>query len=124
VYQYEDNLDPGGGGSTDPPPAPPAQDPGPGDEIPVEDPVTVDPAPGPGDYVPVEEPAERPCIRWVVYERYVAGGPNPCPECAPLNGNIYEAGFGPEPPLHNHCHCWREFAWEECAERGGPNGEY
>jgi hypothetical protein len=34
-----------------------------------------------------------------------------CPECGPLDGQVWPEGEGPIPPLHNHCRCTREFAF-------------
>lgn len=36
-----------------------------------------------------------------------------CPECGPLDGHAWCTGDGPEPPLHNHCRCTRQFAFIE-----------
>jgi hypothetical protein len=33
-----------------------------------------------------------------------------CPICGPLNGYQWPTGEGPNPPLHIHCRCTREFA--------------
>lgn len=30
-----------------------------------------------------------------------------CPVCGPLAGREFEAGVGPEPPLHVNCRCQR-----------------
>jgi hypothetical protein len=40
-----------------------------------------------------------------------------CPECGPLDGQSWPTGEGPEPPLHNHCRCVREFAFVELSSR-------
>jgi hypothetical protein len=41
-----------------------------------------------------------------------------CPECGPLDGQAWPSGEGPEPPLHNHCRCVREYAFVELGTRG------
>ncbi len=35
-----------------------------------------------------------------------------CPACGPLDGRVWPEHEGPMPPLHEHCRCAREFAFE------------
>lgn len=40
-----------------------------------------------------------------------------CPECGPLEGERWEAGDGPYPPLHTNCRCARAVAFTEWRTR-------
>ena len=42
-----------------------------------------------------------------------------CPVCAPLDGSVFRAGEGPEPPLHRHCRCRRvPVSWQRVDASG------
>lgn len=36
-----------------------------------------------------------------------------CPECGPLDGEVWPEGDGPSPPLHVNCRCERRHAFTE-----------
>lgn len=36
--------------------------------------------------------------------------PETCDRCRELHGREFDQGQGPQPPLHNHCHCRRQFS--------------
>jgi len=50
----------------------------------------------------------------VSLERWVtAGDERTCPQCGGLNGQTWEKGDGPYPPLHGNCRCGRVLAGTE-----------
>jgi hypothetical protein len=53
-----------------------------------------------------------PIERWET-----AGDERTCPECAPLHGRTWQAGDGPQPPLHVNCRCRRAHARTEWRRR-------
>ena len=63
-----------------------------------------EPATGFWAWVEVDASTVEPVIwtRWVT----TADG-RVCPECGPLDGAVWEEGFGPLPPLHVNCRCAR-----------------
>jgi hypothetical protein len=127
--RFLSNLDPGGGsgplsvipgdevtGVIDPNPPTPAPEPIPGDEI--TGIISNPPAPDP----PLPPPA-RSCAVYVYYDLIqTAADERVCPECGPLDGTEHQSGFGPYPPLHDHCRCTRTpFRWE-CYYSDGEYG--
>ncbi len=61
------------------------------------------------------------CAEVVVWEAWrTREDERVCPECGPLDGRWFEAGSGPQPPLHSHCRCWREVVSVECVSRPAP----
>jgi hypothetical protein len=62
----------------------------------------------------------RPCAYVVTYEQWAtAEDERVCPECAPLDGAWFQVGFGPQPPLHDHCRCYRFVVWWDCYQSDG-----
>jgi hypothetical protein len=62
----------------------------------------------------------RPCAHVITYEEWAtAGDERVCPECGPLDGAWFEVGSGPQPPLHDHCRCYRFVVWWDCYQSDG-----
>jgi hypothetical protein len=62
----------------------------------------------------------RPCAYVITYEEWAtAGDERVCPECGPLDGAWFEVGTGPQPPLHDHCRCYRFVVWWDCYQSDG-----
>lgn len=62
----------------------------------------------------------RPCAVVITYEEWAtAGDERVCPECGPLDGAWFEVGTGPQPPLHDHCRCYRFVVWWDCYQSDG-----
>ena len=62
----------------------------------------------------------RACAYVITYEQWAtAEDEQVCPECAPLDGAWFEVGFGPQPPLHDHCRCYRFVVWWDCYQSDG-----
>jgi hypothetical protein len=109
-------FDPGDGGYTTPPPAtaPPTS----GDPL---DPWGHDGAPPPetesqGSWgwveVEQEEVTEVRIYAWATQE-----DGRVCPECGPLDGELFDEGEGIFPPLHPGCRCARVYVWSEWRTR-------
>ena len=46
----------------------------------------------------------------VIYEQWITQPTEfSCAQCEALLGAIFPQGVGPMPPLHPHCHCYRQF---------------
>ena len=113
-------FDPGdGGGGGSPPPAPPPSDP--------LDPWAHPPDDGADGW---SEPAGEEGGSWtwvaveeeevfeVVFERWDAHfDTRVCPECWTLDGEVWERGAGPHPPLHPSCRCARVYDHSEWQTR-------
>ena len=107
-------FDPGDGGYTTP--APPANEGSAG-----LDPWGHAPEPAPEDeaagywaWVEVEQEE----VYEVVFTVWAtAGDGKVCPECGPLDGEAWEEGDGPSPPLHPNCRCERVYGWSEWRTR-------
>jgi hypothetical protein len=80
------------------------------------------PAPAPTDSpdAPDLDPDTITVIDWVWeigqevyyvdwYQWHTHPNERTCPECIGLNGDRFEAGQGPFPPLHDHCRCTRDY---------------
>ena len=62
----------------------------------------------------------RPCAKIIWYDQwYTAEDERVCPECAPLDGQWFEQGSGPAPPLHDNCRCERRVVWWDCYQSEG-----
>ncbi len=100
-------LDPGSGGGGDTPP-PPVNDPGKTN------------ADNPFDGSEAGGEVGRPCAYIIRYFEWdTAEDERVCPECAPLDGQWFEEGKGPVPPLHDHCRCKLVYVWYDCYQSDG-----
>lgn len=70
------------------------------------EPATAETARGHWAWVRVEQ-EQVYSVDWHVWQ--TAWDERLCPECAPLEGQIWEEGDGPTPPLHVNCRCWRAY---------------
>ena len=51
---------------------------------------------------------------WEIYR--TAKDDEVCENCAPFDDQIFRSNMGPQPPLHPHCRCKREFIDPESDE--------
>ena len=71
-----------------------------------------------GDHQKVDDTG-RPCYAWILWEEYCTQeDERVCPVCGPLDGQWFQEGHGPVPPLHDHCRCYRVTVWAECLRNG------
>ena len=74
------------------------------------------PAPETGFWTWIETDASM--VEPVVWTRWITrADERVCPECGPLDGQLWEDGSGPRPPLHVDCRCGRVHAFTEWRTR-------